>query len=328
MGAGGFRKFTSRANTTMPYNVGFLNDVSDTKTYNVAVYDELQKVSTASTHMFQALDDVKTEIVERTKALEAMKLTYDSELQRISTTFTTEINNVKTDLTTAMGSLNIDGIVDPNSPTGKLAGTLVGFRSDLSNIHGSITTITGDITTANSDILTIQGQITTQGNAIAQNTSLITTIDNNGGKHYQAQWGVKATVAGLTGGVGFINEGTNPVFTVEASKFVVTDPTVPEASRFFKPFYIEGGKVYMQSAVIKDGTITTAQIANARIENAQIGDLRSTNFVQNSTGWAMNKDGYLQINGSDGNGRMEVLAGQINIYDGAGSLRVRIGRLS
>ena len=115
MGAGGFRKNTGRNNTTLPYNVGFLNNVEDTDKYNVAVYDELQKVSTATNQMFQAIDEIHEEIDVRIKALNAMNLQFDELENRI----TTEIETAIADIQTQMGNLSTEDIWDrsTNPPT-------------------------------------------------------------------------------------------------------------------------------------------------------------------------------------------------------------------
>src|SRR5699024_6612506 len=98
MGAGGFRKNTGRNNTTLPYNVGFLNRVEDTETYNTAVYDELQKVSTATNQMFQAIDEIHDEIDVRIKALHAMNLQFDELENRITTEIETAIADIITQM--------------------------------------------------------------------------------------------------------------------------------------------------------------------------------------------------------------------------------------
>lgn len=99
----------------------------------------------------------------------------------------------------------------------------------------------------------------------------------------------------------------------------------------YSPFAVINGQVFISDAFIQNASITSAKIADAAITNAKIsGFIQSDNFSTTS-GWRMDKSGagagQIQINGGDGNGRMEIRGDQINVYDAGGNLRVRMGRL-
>lgn len=99
----------------------------------------------------------------------------------------------------------------------------------------------------------------------------------------------------------------------------------------YSPFAVINGQVFISDAFIQNASITSAKIADAAITNAKIsGFIQSDNFSATS-GWRMDKSGagagQIQINGGDGNGRMEIRGDQINVYDAGGNLRVRMGRL-
>lgn len=82
------------------------------------------------------------------------------------------------------------------------------------------------------------------------------------------------------------------------------------------PFFVEGAQVYMQSAFIKNGSI----------DNAKIGDfIQSNNYVAGWAGWRIDKNGNFELNGSGGAGRMVINNNIIQIFDGNGRLRVRMG---
>lgn len=82
------------------------------------------------------------------------------------------------------------------------------------------------------------------------------------------------------------------------------------------PFFVEGSQVYMQSAFIKNGSI----------DNAKIGDfIQSNNYVGGWAGWRIDKNGNFELNGSGGAGRMVINNNIIQIFDGNGRLRVRMG---
>lgn len=84
----------------------------------------------------------------------------------------------------------------------------------------------------------------------------------------------------------------------------------------FSPFAVVGGQVFISSAFIQDGTITNAKIGNF---------IQSNNYVANSTGWHLNKNGTFYINGSAGTGRMVISNTLIQIFDNNNVLRVRMG---
>ncbi|WP_052097074.1 phage tail protein [Achromobacter sp. RTa] len=92
-----------------------------------------------------------------------------------------------------------------------------------------------------------------------------------------ANWGVKTQVVDgervVTGAVSLGADGESSVFAVAVDKFVVFNSTgtTPAAKRVL-PFAIVGNQVFMQSALIQDGTITSAKIGDAQITGAKIAD--------------------------------------------------------
>ena len=87
----------------------------------------------------------------------------------------------------------------------------------------------------------------------------------------------------------------------------------------------------IDSALIKDGTITNAKIGNQIASTAYIAN--------NNTGWAISKDGdailndatfrgTLDITGSSGSNRLEITGDTIKVIDSSNVVRVKIGDLS
>lgn len=83
---------------------------------------------------------------------------------------------------------------------------------------------------------------------------------------YQAQWGVKTNVAGLKGGVGFLNDGEKTSFIVDAQTFAVTG-----GNESVFPFIIKEGKTVIDSAVIQDASIYNLIAANITAESIKAG---------------------------------------------------------
>ncbi|HFF8971255.1 host specificity protein J [Serratia marcescens] len=131
--------------------------------------------------------------------------------------------------------------------------------------------------------------------------------------------------------IAVLAETGKPVITrigFNANQFVLMSGS---GNTQYSPFAVVNGQVFISDAFIQNASITSAKIADAAITNAKIsGFIQSDNFSATS-GWRMDKSGagagQIQINGGDGNGRMEIRGDQINVYDAGGNLRVRMGRL-
>lgn len=131
--------------------------------------------------------------------------------------------------------------------------------------------------------------------------------------------------------IAVLAETGKPVITrigFNANQFVLMSGS---GDKQYSPFAVINGQVFISDAFIQNASITSAKIADAAITNAKIsGFIQSDNFSGNS-GWRLDKSGsgagQFQVNGGDGNGRMEIRGDQINVYDAGGNLRVRMGRL-
>lgn len=321
MGAGGFRKNTGRNNTTLPYNVGFLNNVQDTETYNVAVYDELQKVSTATNQMFQAIDEIHDEIDVRIKALNAMNLQFDELENRI----TTEIETAIADIITQMGNLSTEDIWDNSTvPPTKLDGTVAGIKTSIEGNEVKIQTVQGIVNEQGEEIALVQTELSNINSSLSQYMKLT---------DYEATWGVNSIVNGKYAGVKLTNNGVNSQFQVTANKFIVGNGTAGST-----PFVFENGRAKMEFADIKNVNITTAMIANARIQWAQIDDVNITNAQIQSlsagkitagsmsgSNWRLTVGGDFQLGAGSGSNRLWMNGSRIDFYDASGVLRIRIG---
>ena len=72
----------------------------------------------------------------------------------------------------------------------------------------------------------------------------------------------------------------------------------------------EGNELYIDTARIKNSSLTTAKIADGSITNAKIGNLiQSNNYIDGSRGWSINKDGGAQFNNVIVRGHVEATSG-------------------
>jgi predicted phage tail protein len=166
------------------------------------------------------------------------------------------------------------------------------------------------------------------GAAIQQNSAAIqqtaTAYADTAGK-LSAMWSVKLQVnsngqyvaAGIGLGIENIGSGLQSQFIVSADRFAVVNTIAGGALAV--PFAVQGGQVFINQAFIQDGTITNAKIGSY---------ISSTNYVAGQSGWILNKDGTLEINGViPGQGRLVINSQNVSVYDVNNVLRVRLGYL-
>lgn len=119
----------------------------------------------------------------------------------------------------------------------------------------------------------------------------------------------KLYTAGIGAGVENTPEGMQSQILMLADRFAFLNMTNGVVST---PFAIDGGQTFINSAFIKDGTIT----------NAKIGDyIKSTDYTNDGlNGWAISKDGWAILNNITARGRIEAasgyFAGELRAYNG------------
>ncbi|BAS36072.1 phage tail fiber protein [Klebsiella pneumoniae] len=72
----------------------------------------------------------------------------------------------------------------------------------------------------------------------------------------------------------------------------------------------EGNELYIDTARIKNSSLTSTKIADGSITNAKIGNvIQSNDYVDGSRGWSINKDGGAQFNNGIFRGHIEAASG-------------------
>lgn len=169
------------------------------------------------------------------------------------------------------------------------------------------------------------------------------------------QYTLTVTSNGLVSGYTVHNTGESSTFAVLADRFLVAN-RVGEARN---PFLIEGPLTYINTAMIREGSIQEGQLGpitigkifdnkgnpittvagllradaidvdSLRIGFGQVvGDLSSTARGNNGRpAWRLARNGEFELNSTGSGGRMEQRGDRISVYDESGRLRVRIGRL-
>lgn len=73
----------------------------------------------------------------------------------------------------------------------------------------------------------------------------------------------------------------------DANRFAISNGVSSGSGQWSLPFVVENNQVFIQSAVIQDGSITNAKIGNR---------IQSNNYVAGSQGWAIDKSGSAELN--------------------------------
>ncbi|PHN61913.1 TipJ family phage tail tip protein [Pseudomonas viridiflava] len=111
---------------------------------------------------------------------------------------------------------------------------------------------------------------------------------------------------GIEGGPG----GVTSQFVVRADTFLVMNTSSQSPQSFFG---ITGGQTFIRSAFIEDGSISWLKV----------GNLQSSDYVTNTSGWALPKTGPWQLNGSMADGRRSTIGNSaIKMYHANGVLGI------
>jgi len=173
-----------------------------------------------------------------------------------------------------------------------------------------------------SQITTVQATANNASSAVQQTSTALADLDGKLQAMYSIKVGVTADGkyygAGMAIGVENTPSGMQSQVLFTADRFAIVNQ-ITGTSTITTPFVVQGGQVFINSAVIGDGTITNAKIGSY---------IQSTNYVANSIGWKLDKNGLFEINGYQaGQGRMRITNERIDVYDAAGTLKIRLGKL-
>jgi len=211
------------------------------------------------------------------------------------------ISSNSTAITTLSGRITTaESDIDGN------AGAISTLQTDLAAANGAVSSNASAISVLQTDVATAQGAANaanvtansaqstadTANNAASANASSISGLTTTVNSHtasitsfsssidgLSAQYTVKVDNNGYVSGFGLASTVVDGVplseFAILADKFVIANP----GSTDFAPFYVANNTVYMNSAVIKDATITNAKIANLTLETGKIKDNAVSNAV-------------------------------------------------
>lgn len=143
-----------------------------------------------------------------------------------------------------------------------------------------------------------------------------------------AQYTVKLDVNGYVSGFGLMNTGTTSSFIVKTDTFAIVPAGSAAGTAGTYPFIVSGGSVYIDTAVIKDASITSAKIGSLAADKITAGTITAGVAMNALTfnGGSININNHCQVDAS-GNMTLTGPSSLISITDPNAIERVRLGFL-
>lgn len=293
-----------------------------------SIREERQARIDGDTALATRIDQMGATITTETGKLDAKIITEQTVRANADVALGTRIDQLSATMTTENGKL--DAKITSEATARAQADQALGTRIDT--VQAGMVTMTQVNAAVQSEATARATADTALGKRIdtvqataAGNTAAIQTVQTaqatTDGK-VNTSWTVKMeanaqgqyVAAGIALGIGNQAGLLQSQFLVRADRFAVVNGTNKTTTA---PFVVSGGQVFISSAVIADGMITNAMIGNV---------IQSTNFVSNSTGWQINKNGTFQMNGNvAGQGRINITNTGVKVYHTNGRLAIDLG---
>ena len=142
-------------------------------------------------------------------------------------------------------------------------GSIVGQAAIINSLSTDVSYVEGQMTSLATSVSTIQSSVNNNTAAIQQEA--ITRANQTGDLY--AKYSVKVDVNGKISGFGLQSTNTASLFEIVADRFAVVNSS-GTGTQF--PFIIDGGVVYISSAMIANAAITNAKIGAAAVDTLQV----------------------------------------------------------
>ncbi|MFO4220685.1 DUF1983 domain-containing protein [Klebsiella variicola subsp. variicola] len=277
-----------------------ITDVTDAK----AAQDASDATASAVSGLTARVTDAEGKITAQAQQQTALATKVDNANSRVD-------NMAKTlsDSQSTQASLN----TSLQSQIDAQAAANIKNQTTLDNMIKSVASITSTQQTHATALAALATQQTTLTSSVGdlsasvQNTAK-TVADVNG--TVSSLWSMKVeTVNGKNVGAGITlgSNGETSDMILYADRFSLFNRNNATA---VPVMVAEGNELYIDTARIKNSSLTSAKIADGSITNAKIGnEIRSNNFVDGSQGWRIAKDGSSQFNNVIVRGRVEANSG-------------------
>ena len=255
-------------------------EISDRKTAITSVNNSISSLDTRLTGSITSLTStVNTEISDRKTAITGVNSSItalDTKLTGSITSLTGTVNTEISDRKTAVTGLN-SAITSLDSR----------LTSSIATERDRITTEISDRKAAISNEqlarAALESSLTASINGVSANvtnvSSALATLDGK----YSAQWGIKTSVGALTGGVGFVNDGTTTSFLVDAAVFALISRNASGSVLRTSPFKVVNGKAYIADAYIDSAVINSIVAKQITADYINALNITAMNIAANST---------------------------------------------
>lgn len=134
----------------------------------------------------------------------------------------------------------------------------------------------------------------------ALNEKLDSWVDaESAGAQYGVKLGLKYNGVEYSAGMSMelvgSGAGVKSQFIFDANRFAISNGIGSGSGQWALPFVVESNQVFIQSAVIKDGSISNAKIGNF---------IQSNNYVAGTTGWRIDKSGSAELSNATVRGNL------------------------
>ncbi|HGM7630720.1 TPA: host specificity protein J [Pseudomonas aeruginosa] len=165
---------------------------------------------------------------------------------------------------------------------------------------------------------TVQAQTSANGAAIQTTQSVVASLDQGVKAMYSVKLQVHANGQQYATGfqLGFDSGTSVTTMAFQADRFLWFNSS---SGQTVAPVSIVGGQMFINNAMIQDGSITNAKIGNV-IQSTALG-------ANGEPLWKLDKAGSLTMNSATSGGFMRQTAEAVKVYDANLVLRVQIGNL-
>ena len=163
---------------------------------------------------------------------------------------------------------------------------------------------------------TVSARTDTNEANIQTTSQAVTSLDGNVKALYSVKLHAHANGQKYAAGwqLGFDSGTSVTTMAFQADRFLWFNSS---SGQTVAPVSIVGGQMFINNAMIQDGSITNAKIGSS---------IQSDNYVAGQTGWRLTKSGQFEINGTvPGQGRITITNQLVQVYDGGSVLRIRLG---
>lgn len=277
----------------------YIDDVVITDTTDAqSAQDAADANATATQGLTTRVTDAEGKIAAQASQLTSLGSKVDSASSKVDQMFQTlsdsqstqaSINTSLQSQVDAQASANIKNQTTLNDATS----SIVSIKNTQQTQATQISAIATQQTTLSSQVGDQSAALQVLQETVANNDSLSSTWmvkmeTNSGGKKYAA--GIALGVDG---------KSLQSQFLIQADRLALINTA---NGNITTPFVIDSGVTYMNSAVIKDGSIT----------NLKVGDLQSNDFVAGSKGWRITKGGGSEFNNVVVRGEIQANTGTLN----------------